>query len=312
MPSFGTQKTPKAPSPRFEPERRRFFDLVRRPFLSNELYADMLLLWVRFSCLPSEDQGWRRNFIVQLTGEREGWNEIIRSGTGRLVELEREDFRCLLKKAGGDPLRFLNLTGVPVSGIFIKMEYVKVQTTARHAIRELRRSKKERAVAAKAIKNAASYLDKARPFVDGYLWWADHLSIVPERLMPRPPWEVPNRDQYPRGDWLRSIAWIIENADKLGLIPTGVNRKGGPPKDMLGYAAHELHAVCASEMKRRLEEERAEERRLKILVGEKVLLGPLTALLMAAFPEWFRRDSNPVRNVRNALRGLRSGKDAGL
>jgi hypothetical protein len=166
--------------------------------------------------------------------------------------------------------------------------------------------------AAKTIGKAASYLDKVRPFVDSYLWWADHLPLVPERLKPRPPWEVPNRDQYPRGDWLRSIAWIIKNGDKLGLIPPGTNRKGGPTKDMLSYAAHDLQRICESEMEESLEQEQDGERRLSILIGRKVLLGPLTALLMASFPEWFKREVNPVRNVRNAIKAFRSGKSAGV
>lgn len=158
----------------------------------------------------------------------------IRKGAGHLAEAERETFRRLLNKAGGDPLRFLNLTGISLGNILSRVEYIKVQKTARDAIREMRQSKVKREDAAKTILKAASYLDKVRPFVDGYLWWADHLPLVPEMLKPRPPSEVPNCDQYPRGDWLRSIAWIIRNGEKVGLIPPGTNGKGRPPKDMLG------------------------------------------------------------------------------
>jgi len=308
--STPVQRTAKHPVIKLDAEKSRFFDLVSKPFLDNKEYEDTLSLWIKFSCLLSTDEAWRHGVKNRLTGETDKWKEVIREGARCLTETDREYFRFLLRTAGGDPLHFLNLTGIPLSTIFAEIEYIKVQKTARNALREIRQSKVKREDAAKAIRKVAPYLDKVRPFVDGYLWWADHLSLVPERLMPRPPWKVPNRDQYPRGDWLRSIAWITKNAEKLRLIPSGTDRKGGPRKDLLGYAAYKLRRICESAMEESLKQERDEERRANIVIGRRVLWGPLTALLMASFLEWFKRDTNPVRNVRNALKAFRTEKYA--
>jgi hypothetical protein len=276
--------------------------MVREPFLSDRIYRDMLSLWVKFSCLLSVDLGWREGFRSRLTGHTEKWEEIMRTEARHINESERGNLIGLLKEAKGDPLRFLNLAGISLANILAEMEYIKVQRTTRDALREMRQSKVKRDEAAKAIRKAALYLDKVRPFVEGYVQRADHLVLVPERLKARPRTEVPNLDQYPRGDWLRSIAWIISNSEKLQLIPADMNKKGGPPKDMLGYAARELQRICESEMEESLQQERDKKHRFNILLGRKLLMGAVTAILMAGFPEWFKRDTNPVRNVRNALK----------
>lgn len=296
------------PPPKLNPDRKRYNALVHKPFLSKAEYGNVLSLSIKFGCLMPGPQAGIERFVDRLGEEREKWKEIIRQGVGRLGELERENFICLLQDAEGDPLRFLNLAGIALGNIFAEIEYLKIQKTAQDALREMRQSKVKREEAAEAIRKVAQYVDKVRPLVDGYLWWADHLTLVPERLVPRPPWEVPNRDQYPRGDWLRAIAWIIKNAQKLRLIPPGTDRKGGPRKDLLGYAAYKLRSICESAIEESLKQERDEKRRSNILIGKTVLWGPLTALLMASFPEWFKRDTDSVRNVRNALRAFRTGK----
>lgn len=293
---------------KLHPDRECYNALVRKPFLSKAEYGNVLSLSIKFGCLMPGPQAGIERFVARLGEERGKWKEIIRQGAGRLGELERENFICLLQDAEGDPLRFLNLAGIALGNIFAEIEYLKIQKAAQDALGEMRRSKVKRKKVAAAISEAAQYVDQARPFVDSYLRWADHLTIVPKRLVPRPSWEVPNRDQYPRGDWLKAIAWIIKNADNLRLIPPGTDRKGGPRKDLLGYAAYKVRSICESAIEESLKQERDEKRRSNILIGKTVLWGPLTALLMASFPEWFKRDTDSVRNVRNALRAFRTGK----
>lgn len=301
------QATAKYAPSKLDPDRTRFYELARKPFLSKDEYRSVLSLWKKFGYLMPGPQPSKEIFIRSLIDRSEKCREMIRQGRSRLSESEREDFVCLLRESEGDPLRFLNLTGVPLGDILAEMEYLSIQKRTQDLVTEMRRSKVRRKDAANSIRKAAQHMDDARPLVDGYLWWANHLDVVPERLVRRPAWEVPNRDQYPRGDWLRAVAWILENAEKLHLIPSGTDRKGGPRKDLLGYAAYKLRRICESAMEESLKQERDEQKISKIFIGRSILWGSLTAILMASFPKWFVRDVNPVRNVRNAFRKYFSG-----
>jgi len=94
------------------------------------------------------------------------------------------------------------------------------------------------------------------------------------------------------------MAQLLRDAKKNDLVPPWTYSRGAPPKEEFYRCVMGLKGICESGIS-------ANRKKIKLLsnsVAKKASWGAITAILMAAFPNWFKRQENPVRNVRNAFK----------
>ena len=94
------------------------------------------------------------------------------------------------------------------------------------------------------------------------------------------------------------MAQLLRDAKKNELVPPWTYSRGAPPKEEFYRSVMGLKGFCSSG----ISANRKKNKRLSISVAQKASWGAITAILMAAFPNWFTRQENPVRNVKNALK----------
>ncbi len=102
------------------------------------------------------------------------------------------------------------------------------------------------------------------------------------------------------------MAQLIKDAKKNDLVPPWTYSRGAPPKEEFYRTVIVLKGICDSG----ISANRKKNKLLSISAAEKSLWGVITAILMAAYPNWFTHQVNPVRNVKNAhKRALEINKD---
>lgn len=307
-----TQKKSLILLPGSDPERERVKENSQKAFLTPELYSELLCLWVHkggqvwLSRRKIEGQYWRSRFLTNLKGNGHRWRSLIFQGLTRPTEFEREDIIDILEKAGNDPLMFLNLCGVPPFDVLGVLEYREARMRKLAPYRERLRQKATREAEAKIIEKAGRALKRCELLVASYIDSINGFARMNRRVPSYSGLPVP--EKYPNGDWLRAIARIMRDSAKIGLIPPGADKKGGPSKVDFAGAVRDLLKVCNGQIKARLEnrvtiqEERDQNgiEVARVLVKKDYLWGAVAAILMAAFPEWFKRGKNPIRNMKNA------------
>jgi hypothetical protein len=298
-------------------------------FLVANEYQKCLVLWVRKGEMiwrrrdKTEDTAWRQKTVSALNVNREAMTRIIKS-MHRSKESERDNLRALLEKAGNDPLMFLNLAGVPPLRILGELQYWNKRHMILQGLRKRVRSNATRRQDVRDLRNAARVLEYYRPL----LWdLVDKLSNgghQPSRKLTAAQIEamsiedfekeiaaakggyyrgsVPEYEgfqvprEYPSGQYLKAIAKMIE-------IETPGMRENGAPKVDFSLAVKSLFEICRSELAAGPKGKGlSEETESYITLAKRALFGFITALLMGSFPEWFSRQENPVRNVKNAYR----------
>lgn len=272
--------------------------------LEAEAYKNVVSLWVERGCLAwlrgdePHLQRWRDKLGSHLKNGSDRRKKIIRDGTKRPNWSEQENVRHWVEEADGDPLMFLNLAGVPPLDTLFMLEDRKRQMDLSLPVWKRFRFRKEG-----DKEEDIAHLTKAARVLDSYeLLLGDYIKII-NRLegkddliltLYNPTLPSKNKfpipDKYPKGDGLRAIAEIIRNAKTLGLIPSSwekEDKRGGARKAGFPHVVKDLTRIAQRHLGER---------------WEKVSWGAITALLMAAFPEWFKRDEDPVRNVKNAYK----------
>ena len=91
---------------------------------------------------------------------------------------------------------------------------------------------------------------------------------------------------------------MLRDAKKNELVPPRTYSRGAPPKEEFSRCVMGLKGICESG----ISAGRKKNKLLSISVAEKASWAAITAILMAAFPNWFKRQENPVRDVKNALK----------
>ncbi len=110
---------------------------------------------------------------------------------------------------------------------------------------------------------------------------------------------------------IRRMARRLQKPREKGRVPPWMEgKKGALPKEDLCRLVFALVGIYESSMKlhdpphssKSKEEIEIKTKRDEISAGRKAMWGVITAILLTAFPEWFRGDRNHVRNVRNAFK----------
>jgi hypothetical protein len=261
--------------------------------VANE-YQECLALWVRKGENiwtredKTEDRAWREKVVSVLKIDREALTKILKS-MYRSKESEKDNLRTLLEKAGNDSLMFLNLAGVPPLRILGELQEWNKRHMILQGLRKRVRSNALRRQDIRDLKSAARVLEYYRPLlwdlVDNH-----YRGSVPEYEG----FQVPR--EYPSGQYLKAIAKMIE-------FETSGIRKNGAPKVDFSLAVKSLVEICQSEFAAGPRGKGlSEETESYITLAKRALFGFITVLLMGSFPKWFRRQENPVRNVKNAYR----------
>jgi hypothetical protein len=298
-------------------------------FLVADEYQECLALWVRKGEMiwrrrdKTEDRASRQKVVSALKIDREAMTKILNS-MHRSKESERDNLRTLLEKAGNDPLMFLNLAGVPPLTILGELQYWNKRHMILQGLRKRVRSNATRKQDVRDLKNAARVLEYYRPLLwnlvdklrrgghrpSGKLTAAQIEAMSIEdfekeiaaakgdyyrgSVLEYEGFQVPR--EYPSGQYLLAIAKMIE-------IETPGMRKNGAPKVDFSLAVKGLFEICQSKLAAGLQDKGlSEETESYITLAKRALFGFITALLMGSFPEWFCRQENPVRNVKNAYR----------
>jgi hypothetical protein len=173
-----------------------------------------------------------------------------------------------------------------------ELDYWKNRTTTLQNLRRQARSGVLRRNDPKSLTRAAQILEYWRPLLYPYLRKLNHASSIAQYGG----FSVPK--DYPRGQHLKALAQTIRDPEKLPLIPPGMQKKGGPKVD-LSLLVQTLLEICKGEIQAKSEGLVAypEETELRkglqpyIDAAQRTLLGLVSALVMAAFPEWFRGSS---------------------
>lgn len=107
--------------------------------LSRADYADCLGLWEGWppfrgdgldKQVSPKNEPWRKEFIYRLKNQSAEWHKLVRLGIQRLKEEEREDilWQFIDKDQGNsDPLRYLDLCGVPPFDILSTLQDTEVR-----------------------------------------------------------------------------------------------------------------------------------------------------------------------------------------
>jgi len=220
--------------------------------------------------------GWRRGFLFRLK-QKGGWHDLISEGGRGLREDERENIRGLLNDADGDPLMYLNLSGIPPITILRELEAWKAREDSLTRLRERLRSKTKWREDLKLFEKTERTLDAYRPLL------GDEGNQIKESLA--------------------KAASTIESVQRHNRLPPGTQRKGEPPRIEFPPVVICLvwilivHLIGIGRLQERSEKE------IRSLL--RPYWGPITAILMAAFPQWFttregKPIGNPIRNVKNA------------
>lgn len=273
-------------------ERKGLDEELENASLNQTDYEKVLSLWVEEGSnrwLPIRIIGgeqWRRRFIGDLKEKRQVWRELIRKGTKRPNSLDKEDIDYWLILADGDPLMFLNLAGTPPLKILCELEKWSSGIETMNRLREGFRSKAF-VDDIKLLKKAVRVVDKYQPLIRTYIDFTNYLYSFAEqkhRDIEYKPVSAPKN--LPDSNSLEPVMKIIQNAQEIGLAPPGIKERGGPPKVEFPHIVKVLAVITTKES--------------WPVKESKIHWGAITALLMAAFPKWFKGANDPIRNVKNA------------
>ena len=268
---------------------------LEKPFLQPTDYDELLATWVQKGSSnwirKKKTRGalWRRSLVESLK-DRVKWREIIEEGATRPTELEKEEIKQHLTQAGGDPLMFLNLVGVPPYEILTAFE-------SQHDRQERWKSKLDKIRLEGGVESDAKLLNEAARLIHIYEWvFRD---------------EIDERSFLPRKYWTASrvkvMAQLIKDAKKNDLVPPWTDSRGALPKEEFYRIVIVLKGICDSG----ISANRKKNKLLSISAAEKSLWGVITAILMAAFPKMIEKTKNPSRNVKNAYkRAIEINKEA--
>jgi len=189
----------------------------------------------------------------------------------------------LLDKAENDPLRFHNLSGVSPYDILAIIDQQYERQVNYEALSKKLRSLSEREADAKQLRKAVRMLKCYKPLLIDR-WW-------------------PVTDMFGR---LESFAEILDDKELKGLVPPwNLDPKGPRAKNELSEITREMMELV-EEQKKCLEHLATgkvdKSRLLDVTTGAKAQWGSVTAVLMAAFPQWFSRKIDPIRNVKIAFK----------
>jgi len=283
-----------------EKEEERI-DRLQGSFLSSDDLELLKTLWVEKGAgnwhrrQKKTGQLWRKQFVERLKNEKNKWkalNEeekekaLIHREATQPSSLDLEYIDYWLEEASGDPLTFLNLVGVSPWRVLAALEHVDDTRQISGHQKNRFRSERYRQPDAKKLETAAQVLSYNRAELEEPGNYIDCDYIIMK---------------------LRRMARRLQKPREKGRVPPWMEgKKGALPKEELCRLVFSLVGIYESSMKlhdpshsSKSKEEIGTERD-KISAGRKAKWGAITAILLTAFPEWFRGDRNHVRNVKNA------------
>ena len=283
-----------------EKEEERI-DRLQGSFLSRNDLELLKTLWVEKGAgnwhrrQKKTGQLWRKQFVGRLKNEKEKWKALIENGATQPSSLDREYIDLWLEEAGGDLLMFLNLVGVSPWRVLADLEHVDDTRQISGHQKNRFRSERYRRPDAKKLETAAQVLSYNKAELEEPRNYIDYDYMIMK---------------------LRRMARRLQKPREKGRVPPWMEgKKGALPKEELCRLVFALVGIYESSMKlhdpphsSKSKEEieiEIETERDKISAGRKAKWGAITAILLTAFPEWFTRQENPVRNVKNALKNAK-------
>jgi hypothetical protein len=255
--------------------------LLGRAFLTTDEYARLIPLWEEkgyqvWEISPKlKDLEWRRKFFTKLKTETARFIGLIWQHFGRPSTDERGDLEYLLEESRGDPVLFLNFCGVPCQQIIATIE------TDHDRAQRLNDFEQKRV---KGLDVAISNLESAARSVQRYRNIVSATGLYPE---------LSNE--------------ILQLSSILKELRRG---RGRAPASFWASLACGLYSTCEYNIRDRIEKPEAffsecywqEIPRERVLIlGYSAILPAMTAILLAAFPQRFNAQKNPLRNVRNLI-----------
>lgn len=247
--------------------------------LDADSYGEIFRRWENKSSEVTKK--WRSDFVSCLKNKQHRWRELILEGGRNLSRDERENIGAMLHRANGDPLIYLSLKGIPPLAILPVVEEWEARRDVLTRLRQRLRSRADWKEDIKLFRKTARHLDAY------WVLLGDEANRIKESLT--------------------KLASTIESTQEHHRLPLGTGRKGGPPRvefpavvTCLAWIVI-IHEIGTNGLKT--------ASAMKIQRHLRPYWGPITAILIAAFPEWFNGAVNPIRNVKNAYRGY--GKTRG-
>ncbi|MDP2605266.1 MAG: hypothetical protein Q8S00_22215 [Deltaproteobacteria bacterium] len=257
--------------------------------LDRDQYRRLLNWWVANGTQPKDTdavKNWRERFIRALSADSYRWRELIQRDVKRLDERSKCKILDWLADAGGDPLMFLNLANVAPYHVLFQLDYWKAINDIVDCLRkEVRKPFRDDI---KILKKAVRIVDLYQPVLNCYLDWRDYWkTLEAEGRKLANVKAIDTSGVIADANSIANVLSIIEVAEEIGLLSMGEKKRGGPSKTVLSYVVQHLIIMV---------------RDGKTMGQPKKILywGAITALLFAAFADWFKNTKNPVRNVKNA------------
>jgi len=277
-----------------EKEEERI-DRLEGSFLSSDDLEVLKTLWVEKGAgnwhrrQKKTGQLWRKQLVERLKIEKEKWKALIKIGATQPSSLDREYIDHWLEEAGGDdPLMFLNLVGVSPWRVLVDLEHVDDTRQISGHQKKRFRSERYRRPDAKKLVTAVQVLSYNRAELEESGNYIDYDYMIMK---------------------LRRMARRLQKPREKGRVPPWMEgKKGALPKEELYRLVFDLVGIYESGMKlydpphSSKSKEEIETDRDKISASRKAKWAAITAILMAAFPNWFTLQVNPVRNVKNAFK----------
>jgi hypothetical protein len=246
-------------------------------------YERLLKLWKdkratnRFRNSTESGDHWRDQFVSRLKKENSEWRELILSQAGA----RKDDVRELLAEAGGDPLAFLDLLGIPPRVILNRLVFLQSRIT--------RKSDIAKALPARAwsfVKSDYLLFEKVARIISSY-------ERIFEAVLEDT--SLPNRTI----ENLEDVAQFLRDLKRTDILGFQVARTGTPPKEEYRRTIGTLVEICRRTLTKRLGKR-----------ATKITLAAVTAILKCAFPGMFKgknpderfKGKNPLRLVKDADR----------
>jgi len=280
------------------PEAKTRVDRLEEAFLADEDYRDLLELWgvagrsflavenYRKHLLNSRDRNSkdpikdrREQFLNRLREGRSRWGSLILSGRKR--DEDRIKIDELLAKVRDDPLKFLNLCGVSPYQILAEIDLRYERQENLGPLWKKLRSARERKKDAKLLRKAEGLVKIYKPATIAFS--SSHIDPA---------------------SGINDTIKVVENL-KHGESPSELDQKGASPNREFRVAVWRLVNETNKQMNLpSLPGSTKFSRSIHpdISVGQKAIWGSITAILMAAFHEWFKGTRDPARKVKNAYR----------
>jgi len=266
-------------------------DRLEKAFLPDEDYKELLELWGEAGRASLSVKDYRRRlgtkrkkgpedlikskrtqFLKRLIEDRYHWRELILSG--RQNQKDRFQINQFLEKGGDNPLNFLNLSGVA--------PYRVLDEIARRYERQVKLESLWRKFrSANEMKDDVKFAKKYLRMVEAY-----------EKLLFTELWPFTRHVRD-----VKRVIRVVKNHNRNG-PPWMTKPRGAPAKEEFCVTVLRLVGEANERMNyssRRGAANINPSRLSDISTGEKALWGSITAILMAAFPDWFRIGLNNTK-----------------